>query len=88
MKKLILKCTLILTLVTIYIDADHFSKDENVTITILNTLGKTIKSVKLKTNQQGSLAANISLGTSLSKGLYIIKATTASGSFQKKLILN
>ncbi len=72
----------------INIEVNNFSKQESVTIIIEDELGNIINSIKVLTDQQGSFNKEIRINKAFSKGIYIIKAVSASGSFQKKLIIN
>ncbi len=72
----------------IFIEDDNFLKQEMVTITIYDALGKNIQSRKILADNNGTFKT-ILINKSLNKGLYIIEAKSVSGSIQhSKLIIN
>ena len=70
----------------VFIEAYNFLKQEKVTITILDALGRIIESKKIITDNNGAFRDRLTIKSV--KGLYIIKATGASGYSMQKLIIN
>jgi N-acetylneuraminic acid mutarotase len=71
----------------IYLQVNNLKTYEAVTVTMQDMLGRSITSLDLTTDAFGSARAEVPRGNLISKGLYIIKASAASGKVQSKLLI-
>ncbi|WP_202621795.1 malectin domain-containing carbohydrate-binding protein [Pontibacter russatus] len=72
----------------VYIAVKTAGTNEAVTVTLHDGVGRMLKTILLVTNGQDTGEADMNIATGLSKGVYIIKASTASGSSkQSKLVV-
>ncbi|MEO6327656.1 MAG: kelch repeat-containing protein [Ginsengibacter sp.] len=71
----------------IHINAENFSKNEIVVITLQDALGRVIKSTKAVTNNKGAFNKEIFVPNKIAKGLYIINAVSLIHNVQEKIII-
>ncbi|MBC7744642.1 MAG: T9SS type A sorting domain-containing protein [Flavobacterium sp.] len=71
----------------IFVDLENFGVRENVTIQMHDIMGRLIKTMKGVTDNHGRLNAELVLGMPLNKEIYIIKASSQSGTKQSKIII-
>jgi hypothetical protein len=72
----------------IYIALEHFAKQEAVTVTLYDLLGRVLQSTDLVTDEQGEGVADIATEIPQPRGAYFIVATARSGKAQARLIIN
>ncbi len=70
-----------------YVEARNFGKNETVALTMSDGLGRLIKSITLATDGQGAFSTEVLLGGLVSRGVYILKASAASGAVQSRLVI-
>ncbi|WP_221393632.1 T9SS type A sorting domain-containing protein [Dyadobacter sp. NIV53] len=71
----------------IYIDLTNFAKQEPVTITMYDRNGQLYQAKTVNTDAKGGISVEMSVNKAMTPGLYIIKAQTASGVKQSKIIM-
>ena len=71
----------------VYAEVINFGRQEAVTITLHDVLGRVIASVDAVTDQQGHARAEVPGHRQLKRGMYIIRAKAASGKAQTKLLV-
>ncbi|MCJ8164146.1 InlB B-repeat-containing protein [Pontibacter sp. E15-1] len=65
----------------------NFGKQELVTITVYSAVGETVYTTSTKTDDLGAASTEIVFSTHLSKGVYFIRAVSAKGTTQTKLLI-
>jgi len=70
-----------------YVEINNFSKQEAITISVNDMLGRVVFSLNLVTDEQGSAHTEVLKSEHFSTGMYIIKAKAASGKVQSKLFI-
>lgn len=71
----------------VYIAVTTAGTKETVTVTLHDGVGRVLKTMLLVTNGQDTGKADMVIDTGLSKGVYIIRASSASGNKQSKLVV-
>ncbi|NCD68148.1 OmpL47-type beta-barrel domain-containing protein [Mucilaginibacter agri] len=66
---------------------DGFNKNDNVTLTVTNMMGRLQQTQKLQTDASGSATVAISLNNNLAKGIYIINTQSSSGVTDTKFLV-
>jgi uncharacterized repeat protein (TIGR02543 family) len=72
----------------VFIESNSFPKNEMITVTVHDMVGKLVQSIKIFTGEYGELKKNIILNKSLKKGMYTVTLNSSFGNSQKKLIVN
>ena len=71
----------------VYAEVINFGRQEAVTITLHDLLGRVVASVEAVTDQQGYVHAEVPGHKQLKQGIYIIRVKAASGKAQAKLLV-
>jgi N-acetylneuraminic acid mutarotase len=67
---------------------ENFGKNEQITVYVTNISGKAIQKTTYFSNAEGYAAAIIDIENGVTRGIYIVKAISPSGSCTKKLLVN
>ncbi|PSR56485.1 hypothetical protein AHMF7605_24810 [Adhaeribacter arboris] len=71
---------------TLYVEIRDFAAKEKVSVSLIDMLGRSLQSTTVVTTEQGKATAEMPIKTSLSAGVYIIKAYATSGKAQIRLV--
>ncbi|GAA4430527.1 hypothetical protein GCM10023188_17260 [Pontibacter saemangeumensis] len=71
----------------IYVEVKSLSRNEAVTVTLQDAVGRVLKEVLIVTGAQDTPKAEVEIKHHMSRGIYLIKASGASGNRQSKLIV-
>ena len=71
----------------IYVDLTGFNAQEAVTLSLYDAFGQLYQAKTVQVDEQGSNSAELPVGKNMNPGIYIIKATGASGQKQTRVIL-
>jgi hypothetical protein len=66
---------------------DGFNKNDNVTLTVTNMMGRLQQTQTFVTDSSGSATVSVTLNNSLSKGIYIINTHSSSGNTTTKFLV-
>ena len=68
------------------VEVQNFKKKEKVSISLIDLLGRTLQSTDIVTTEQGNATVEMPINSTLNAGIYIMKAHSASGKAQTKLM--
>jgi hypothetical protein len=70
-----------------YVEARNFEQKEAVLLTMHDGIGRIIKSMMHTTDEKGALLMEVAIDKEMSRGVYVIKVSAASGSRQSRLVV-
>ncbi|PSR54646.1 hypothetical protein AHMF7605_14580 [Adhaeribacter arboris] len=71
----------------LHAEVKNFGFQEAVTLTLHNAVGQVIQTTNLVTDEQGAGSQDITLHQQVLRGVYILKAASASGNTQTKVVI-
>ena len=71
----------------VMVELNGFAQHEVVTVVMYDIAGRQINSKTTETDGQGAAVAEMSIAGNMSRGVYLIKAVSASGQAQSKLLI-
>ncbi len=73
---------------SMHIDLKNFGSGEKVIITVYDLLGQPLHTVGILTNEEGAANTELVFEKKMNTGVYLLRAKSAAGYLQKKLIVN